>query len=280
MPSVLPDLPALLSIIDAQSEIAARALDLPQACELLCRRARALTGAEAAVLRLAAPPVAASAGFVAEEEIGSRLSAPVADGPRAAGTLEVHARWAGAFDAVEQETLMLLAGVAGAQIGRARASERALRTALEDPLTALPNRRAFDQRVRQEIDRAVRYGRPLSLAVVVVEGLAEIGERHGEHAADDALLRVAHALLAIRSSDEAFRIAPGEFAVLVPETDAADVATFGARLRELIAAQRSGVPVVVSIGTAQARAVDPRRLEADARAALVPAGRVAQTLAA
>lgn len=78
------------------------------------------------------------------------------------------------------------------------------------------------------------------------------------------------ALLSIRSSDEAFRIAGSELAVLAAETDAAHVATFGGRLRECIRAQRAGVPVAVTTGVAQACFADPRRLEADARSALAP----------
>jgi diguanylate cyclase (GGDEF)-like protein len=269
MASSLPDPSALLSIIDAPSEIAVRALDVPASCELVCHRARGLTGAEVAILRLDAPVAcAAAAGFREEGDGASRLSVAVRDGLRPVGTLEVQARWPDAFDAVDRETLTLLAGVAGAEVARGRAFERALRELHEDPLTALPNRRAFDHRLGQEVDRAMRYGRALSLVIVTVDGLPELCERHGHHAGDDALLRVAHALLTIRSSDDAFRIAPSEFAVLAPETAAARGATCGARLRAGIRARRAGVPGSVTIGVAQACGPDHRRLEADARAAL------------
>jgi diguanylate cyclase (GGDEF)-like protein len=280
MASYVPDPPALLSIIDAQTEIAASGLDLPGACELVCRRARVLTGAEAATLRLHEPAVEAGAGSLAPEDVRSRVSVGVVDGRRVAGTLEAVAHWPAAFDAIEHETLMLLAGVAGAELARARLFERALEAAQVDALTALPNRRAFDHRLRQEVERAVRYERPLALVIVAVDGLAEMCERHGEHAGDDALLRVTHALLSIRTSDEAFRIAPGEFAVLAPETDAGGVRTFGARLRERIRAQRSGVPVAVTVGCAHAREADPRTLEAAARASLSPAAWVPRIVAA
>ncbi|UGS36899.1 GGDEF domain-containing protein [Capillimicrobium parvum] len=286
MASCLPDPPALLSIIGAHTEIAASGLDLAAACELVCRRARVLTGAEAAILRLHAPAVDAAAGFLAPGDVRSRVSVGVVDGRRAAGTLEAVAHWPGAFDATEYETLVLLAGVAGAELARARAFERGLQAAGTDPLTALPNRLSFEYRLRHEVDRAARYGRPLSLVIVAVDGLAETCERHGEHGGDDALLRVTHTLLSIRSSDEAFRIAAAEFAVLAPETDGEGVRTFGARLRERIRAQRSGVPVAVTIGSAQAGdagdagEADARALEAEARASLSSAARVPRIVAA
>ena len=56
-----------------------------------------------------------------------------------------------------------------------------------DQLTGLYNRRSGEQRLAQEIGRAQRYGRPLTVLLVDVDGLKLINDNHG-HAAGDTLL--------------------------------------------------------------------------------------------
>jgi hypothetical protein len=66
--------------------------------------------------------------------------------------------------------------------------------ALTDPLTGLPNRRAFERLFLEELKRAERYGYPLSLAVLDLKGFKAINDRLGHAAGDLALVRVAQAL--------------------------------------------------------------------------------------
>jgi diguanylate cyclase (GGDEF)-like protein len=93
-----------------------------------------------------------------------------------------------------------------------------------DQLTGLYNRRSGEQRLAEEISRAVRHGRPLTLLVLDVDGLKQINDRLG-HAAGDLLLRGFAERLqrAIRGSDLAVRLGGDEFMVLLPECRADEV---------------------------------------------------------
>jgi len=57
-----------------------------------------------------------------------------------------------------------------------------------DQLTGLYNRRSGEQRLAQEISRAQRHGRPLTVLVMDLDGLKQVNDRHG-HAAGDTLLK-------------------------------------------------------------------------------------------
>ena len=93
-----------------------------------------------------------------------------------------------------------------------------------DQLTGLYNRRSGEQRLEEEISRAVRHGRPLTLLLIDLDGLKQINDTLG-HAAGDHLLRsFANRLLrAVRGSDVAARMGGDEFMVLLPECRSEEV---------------------------------------------------------
>lgn len=132
-----------------------------------------------------------------------------------------------------------------------RESTRHLRTlAFVDPLTGLPNRRAFDADLQRETSRVRRHGHVLSVAVLDVDGLKAINDELG-HDAGDTLLRTVSMLLrsALRNEDVAYRLGGDEFALLLPDVDASDPGFLLARLEEV------GAPAL-SIGVASS-ARDP-----------------------
>ncbi len=88
-----------------------------------------------------------------------------------------------------------------------------------DPVTMLPNRAAFDRRLRDEIGRAQRYGRELSVVLFDVDRFKSVNDQFGHPAGDQALLQVARALKSsLRQSDAIFRYGGDEFAAVCPET--------------------------------------------------------------
>lgn len=93
-----------------------------------------------------------------------------------------------------------------------------------DQLTGLYNRRSGEQRLAEEISRAVRYARPLTVLLIDLDGLKQINDRLG-HAAGDLVLRNFSERLqkAIRGSDLAVRLGGDEFMVLLPECRAEEV---------------------------------------------------------
>lgn len=103
-----------------------------------------------------------------------------------------------------------------------------------DQLTGLYNRRSGEQRLAQEISRAQRHGRPLTLLLVDVDGLKQINDKHG-HAAGDTLLKGFADRLqrAIRGSDLAVRLGGDEFMAILPECRADEVRHVLGRLEGL-----------------------------------------------
>jgi diguanylate cyclase (GGDEF)-like protein len=87
-----------------------------------------------------------------------------------------------------------------------------------DQLTGLYNRRSGEQRLAEEISRAERYERPLTVLLLDLDGLKQTNDQHG-HAAGDLMLKSFAERLqrAIRGSDLAVRLGGDEFMVILPE---------------------------------------------------------------
>jgi len=143
-----------------------------------------------------------------------------------------------------------------------------LRAALEreraisrtDHLTGVLNRRAFAESIRQELERARRYGRTFSVAYLDLDNFKAVNDRFG-HSAGDALLRTVAELMqdVLRRTDTVARLGGDEFAIQLPETDMDAAAAAVANLRARIAAamQARDWPVTVSVGVLTCRELPP-----------------------
>src|SRR3954469_2368904 len=127
-------------------------------------------------------------------------------------------------------------------------------TARTDTLTAMPNRRAFDERLVLEIERAARTGEPLSLLMGDIDHFKALNDRFGHAAGDAALASIGRVLMSeCRAIDTPARIGGEEFAVLLPSTDAAAALATANRLRSAIGRIADGDdrPLTISFGVAQ-----------------------------
>lgn len=136
----------------------------------------------------------------------------------------------------------------------ARQNARFSVLAREDPLTGIPNRRAFFE----ELERALEWGRrhetPLVLAYLDLDDFKQINDGIGGHAGgDQVLLTLARALRdGTRKVDVVARLGGDEFALILPETDARQaervIEHVLALVRERIREELEGHRVTMSVG--------------------------------
>ncbi|HEX8854549.1 MAG TPA: diguanylate cyclase [Thermoleophilaceae bacterium] len=122
-----------------------------------------------------------------------------------------------------------------------------------DVLTGLLNRRGFQELFGNELERATRSNRPLSLIVGDIDHFKDLNDRFGHRAGDDALERLASVLRAAkRRIDTAARVGGEEFALIVPETEEHDAYVLAERLRRAVREQfeDSDRRVTISFGVA------------------------------
>jgi two-component system cell cycle response regulator len=121
-----------------------------------------------------------------------------------------------------------------------------------DELTGLGNPRLLDERLGVEAARRARYGTPLTILVMDLDGLKQINDKHG-HLTGTAVLRAVGEAVRreIRETDVAFRYGGDEFVVLLPHTGMADAMAFSDRLLGRIRKLRPcDIGVSASIGVA------------------------------
>jgi diguanylate cyclase (GGDEF)-like protein len=88
-----------------------------------------------------------------------------------------------------------------------------------DPLTGLLNRRAFEQRIVSEMERAKRRQNPICLALIDLDDFKLVNDRYGHPAGDQVLVSLAQTLLdSTRRYDVASRIGGEEFGLFLPDT--------------------------------------------------------------
>ena len=125
-----------------------------------------------------------------------------------------------------------------------------------DPKTELANMKHWNQLAQAEVERARRFGRPLSVVLADFDLLREVNNRYGHLMGDQMIRRVADAIRAsLREYDVPARFGGDEFAVLMPETTLPEAMAVAERIRRGVEAivLKSGdgvVPASVSIGVA------------------------------
>jgi diguanylate cyclase (GGDEF)-like protein len=137
---------------------------------------------------------------------------------------------------------------------RAEAEQQALKLARHDPLTGLPNRRFFEEKLDQCL--ATTGGMQLAVLMLDLDGFKTVNDTHGHAAGDKALIEFARRASAIlRSNDFLARIGGDEFAIIMPAIGSLDEpATLARRITaaivEAFIVNRATVTFGVGVGIA------------------------------
>jgi len=119
-----------------------------------------------------------------------------------------------------------------------------------DSLTGVFNRRKIEELLAVEIERAKRYGKPLSVLFVDIDNFKDINDSFGHMKGDQVLREVAMLIKKeLRSTDHVGRFGGEEFLIILPETKPEEAVKVAERIRRVIErCSFDGVNVTVSVG--------------------------------
>lgn len=222
-------------------------------------------------------PLYKDSQWVKEGWRGSIIGMPLKNGPNVVGVLNIAYKTRQEFNKNFLGLLSLLADQAAAAIMNVRLHELVKQQATTDKLTGLANRRAFDERLKEEIKRSSRYHHPASLMMIDLDNFKTINDTFGHPTGDTVLHMVAECLSeSVRDTDFLARYGGDEFALILPETTHAQALALDAKISEALsrctmpwAAEGNPLKITLSTGSASfpTDASDAESLlaEADAR---------------
>ncbi|HEV2963821.1 MAG TPA: sensor domain-containing diguanylate cyclase [Candidatus Angelobacter sp.] len=159
-----------------------------------------------------------------------------------------------AFDQDEIQPLESVADICAAAIQNANYFERMKQLAYVDGLTGIFNRRYFEMRIAEELERASRFMGRMSVIMVDIDHFKRLNDEFGHLLGDEVLRGVSNILKQqLRKVDMVCRYGGEEFAIVVPETTGANTLVVAEKLRRQIETHPfPGVPrpVTISCGVA------------------------------
>ncbi len=152
------------------------------------------------------------------------------------GVVAVYGRPASPFGPDDLESLETLAAQAGTAVDNVSLHEEAQRLSITDGLTGLWNRRQVEMRCQEELERAIRFGRPVGLVFCDVDFFKSVNTEWLYQGGDAVLVEVARRLsAATREIDVVARYGGEEFVMLLPETDLAGSLVLAEKVRQAMA---------------------------------------------
>ncbi len=180
------------------------------------------------------------------------LGVPITRYGEMVGVLSVQSREPRTFGFNQQRVLEAI----GAQAGTAIQNARLYELATVDGLTGLFVRRYFDGRLREELERARRYGTEFAVVLLDVDNFKKLNDTYGHGVGDRVLREVAQVMRRnMRGVDIAARYGGEEFAFILPRTGMLDAHAVAERMRidiseARVSADDKVIRVTVSLGLA------------------------------
>jgi two-component system cell cycle response regulator len=158
-----------------------------------------------------------------EPEVETAMAVPFSSRGQLLGVVAVYGHTAGeTFGPDDVDALDTLVRQAGTAVDNVSLHEEAQRLSITDGLTGLWNRRQLDLRCQEELERAIRFGRPVGVVFCDVDHFKDVNTEWHHQGGDAVLVEVAQRLsAATREIDVVARYGGEEFVLLLPETDLA-----------------------------------------------------------
>ena len=179
---------------------------------------------------------------------GSIIGIPLKVGDSVMGVMNMARSTAGGFSASELRLLSLLSDQAAVAISNANLHQMISRQAYSDTLTGLPNRRALDERLEQEVQSARRNNYSFAVVMMDLDGFKSVNDTFG-YDVGDQVLRVVFNVIAsgIRSTDFIARYGGDELTLLLAKSDIQAARLVTEKILENLANFEYGAPDEKSI---------------------------------
>jgi two-component system, cell cycle response regulator len=183
------------------------------------------------------------------QETKSRMCIPLVSFGQTLGVLMLDSEQTGNFQEADVESLEAVADVCATAIQNAHYVERVKQLAYLDGLTGIFNRRYFELRVVEEIDRARRFNSGMAVLIVDIDQFKRLNDEFGHLLGDEVLRQVSSIFHGqVRKIDVVCRYGGEEFAVLLSQTNPQHSLQVAEKLRRLVENwQFPGVPRAVTI---------------------------------
>ncbi|RME46506.1 MAG: diguanylate cyclase, partial [Chloroflexi bacterium] len=188
---------------------------------------------------------------------GAIAGLPLRIGGQVCGVMNVAFDKPHTFEEDELRVLELLADQAAIAIRNAQLHAEVQALAITDSLTGFYNRRGLFELGRREVERARRFGRPLSALMLDLDHFKLVNDTYGHHIGDQVLAELAACCRQVlRDVDLLGRYGGEEFVFLLPETGVAAAEPVAERLRRhversLMNTDRGPISITISLGVAQ-----------------------------
>ncbi len=169
------------------------------------------------------------------EWLGSIIGIPLKFNDNIVGVMNLSRSTRGGFSSSELRLLGLLADQAAVAISNASLHQTVSRQAYSDIVTGLPNRRALDERLEEEVLKARRTGTTFAAIMLDVDGFKSVNDTYG-HALGDQVLRAISNYLAtgLRSTDFLARYGGDELTLILSQSDPSSAVVVVQKILEMV----------------------------------------------
>jgi diguanylate cyclase (GGDEF)-like protein len=167
------------------------------------------------------------------EWYGSIISIPLKVGTTVVGVMNLARMNLGGFTTSELRLLSLLSDQAAVAISNASLHQMISRQAYSDTLTGLPNRRALDERLEEEIQAARRNNYSFAVIMMDLDGFKAVNDTYG-HATGDEILRLVFGQMArgVRTTDFLARYGGDELTLILSQTEMSSAQVVSEKITE------------------------------------------------